>query len=200
METAISIALGIGLSAGCGFRVFVPLLIMSLAAHTGHLALAPGFDWVRTLPALIAFGTATLVEVLAYYTPWLDHFLDTIATPAAVVAGVIASAAAFTDMSPLLRWTLALIGGGGIAGLVQGATVLARLKSTVLTGGLGSPIVSTAELVGSVITPILAILAPVITVTVIAAGVYAVSRVTGRLLFGRQRADRWRSSGPNPPK
>jgi Domain of unknown function (DUF4126) len=187
METAFSIALGIGLSAACGFRVFVPLLIMSAAASAGHLTLSSGFEWIGSLPALIAFGTATVLEVLAYYIPWLGHLLDMVATPAAVVAGIVASASAFTDMSPLLRWTLALIGGGGIAGLVQGATVLTRIKSTALTGGLGHPVVSTAELVGSVATSLLAILAPVLCVVIIAAGIYVVFRVTGRLLFGGRR-------------
>jgi hypothetical protein len=187
METVFSIALGIGLSAACGFRVFVPLLIMSAAAHTGHLSLSPGFEWIGTLEALVAFGSATVLEVLAYYIPWLGHLLDTVATPAAVVAGIVASASAFTDMSPLLRWTLALIGGGGIAGLVQGATVLTRIKSTALTGGLGNPAVSTAELAGSIGTSLLAILAPLLCVTIIAAGIYLVFRMTGRLLFGKRR-------------
>ena len=188
MESAFSVALGFGLSAACGFRVFVPLLIMGVAAHTGHLTLSPGFAWVGSLPALIAFGTATLVEVLAYYVPWLDHVLDTVATPAAVVAGGVVSASAFTDMSPFLRSTMALIGGGGVAALVQGATVLARIKSMALTGGLGNPVVATAELAGSVVTSILAILAPVFTLLIVAIGIYAVFRVTGRMLFGRRRA------------
>jgi len=187
METAFNIALGISLSAACGFRVFVPLLIMSVAAHTGHLTVSPGFEWIGSLGAIIVLGTATIVEVLAYYVPWLDHLLDMVATPAAVVAGVVASASAFTDMSPLLKWTLALIGGGGIAGIVQGATVLTRIKSTALTGGLGNPVVSTAELAGSVATAILAILAPVLCIMVIAVGLYAVFRMTGRMLFGRRR-------------
>jgi len=186
METVLSIALGIGLSAACGFRVFVPLLIMSIAAYTGNLTLSSGFEWIGSLPALIAFGTATVLEILAYYIPWLGHFLDTVATPAAVVAGVVASASAFTDITPLLKWVLALIGGGGIAGLVQGATVLARIKSTAFTGGLGNPVVSTAELFGSVATSLLALLVPVICVIMIATGIYLVFHSTGRLLFGKQ--------------
>jgi hypothetical protein len=187
METAFSIALGIGLSAACGFRVFVPLLIMSIAAHTGHLTLSSGFEWVGSVPALLAFGTATLVEVLAYYIPSLDHLLDAVATPAAVVAGIVTSASAFTDMSPLLKWTLALIGGGGIAAVVQGATVLTRIKSTAFTGGLGSPVVSSIELAGAVVTSTMAILAPVFCMVVIAVGIYVVFRVNGRTLFGGRR-------------
>lgn len=187
MDTILSIALGIGLSAACGFRVFVPLLIISGAALSGHVGLSTGFEWIGTIPALIAFATATVLEILAYYIPWLDHLLDTIATPAAVVAGVVASASVFTDVSPLLRWTLALIGGGGIAGLVQGATVLTRLKSTALTGGLGNSILSTAELFGSIATSLLALLVPVICVIVILVGILFVFLSARRVLFGKRK-------------
>ena len=82
-----------GLSAACGFRVFVPLLVMSLFAKNGHLNLSPGFSWIGTYPALIAFGTATGVEIAAYLIPGLDHLLDIITTPAAVIAGTLVTAA-----------------------------------------------------------------------------------------------------------
>jgi len=188
MDTILSIALGIGLSAACGFRIFVPLLIMSGAAYTGHISLSSGFEWIGTLPALIVFGTATILEILAYYIPWLDQLLDTIATPAAVVAGVVASASVFTEVSPLFRWILALIGGGGIAGLVQGATALTRLKSTAFTGGLGNPILSTAELFGSIITSLLALWVPLICVILILGGIAIVFIPARRVLFGKRKS------------
>jgi hypothetical protein len=164
METLLSICLGIGLSAACGFRVFVPLLFMNVASLTGHLTLAHGFEWLGSYPALITFSVATVVEVAGYYIPWVDHLLDTIATPAAVIAGTIVTASVVTDMSPFLKWTLAVIAGGGAAGLVQGGTVLTRGASTATTGGLANPIVSTIELAGAVVTSILAIVAPVLAV------------------------------------
>lgn len=86
MGTLLGIAIGIGLSAACGFRVFVPLLVMNIASLAGHLHLAYGFEWIGSYYATVAFGTATIVEVLAYYTPWLDHILDLITTPAAIIA------------------------------------------------------------------------------------------------------------------
>src|SRR5438876_9605685 len=140
MDTALSICVGIGLSAACGFRVFVPLLIMSIASLSGHLTLASQFQWIGTYPALIAFGVATALEIGGYYIPWLDHLLDTMATPAAIVAGTVVTAAIVTNTSPMLKWTLAIIAGGGAAGLVQGTTVLARGVSTATTGGLGNPL------------------------------------------------------------
>jgi hypothetical protein len=173
VDTALSVFIGIGLSAAVGFRIFVPFLIMSIAALSGNLDLAPGFDWVGTYYALIAFLVATVVEVLAYYIPWVDNVLDTVATPAAVVAGIVATAAVVTDMSPLLKWSLALIAGGGAAATVQAATVAVRGASSLTTGGIGNPVVATGELGGSTITSLLAIIVPVLTfILLIVTGVF----------------------------
>ena len=159
METMLSIFVGVGLSAACGFRIFVPLLIMSIASLSGQLVLSPEFDWIATYPALAAFSIATLFEVAAYYIPWADNLLDTIAVPAATVS----------EMSPFLQWGLAVIVGGGVAGTVQGFTSITRIASSVTTGGLGNPVVSTVEAGGSIVMSILAITLPV--VAVIAVGV-----------------------------
>src|SRR5207302_6709901 len=133
----------------------------SIASLSGHLALAPGFSWVGTYPALITFSVATVLEVGGYYIPWLDHLLDTMATPAAIVAGTVATAAIVTNMSPMMKWTLAIIAGGGAAGIVQGATVVARGISTGTTAGIGNPLFATIELAGSVFLSVVTILVPV---------------------------------------
>lgn len=162
METFLSVLTGIGVAAACGFRVFIPLLALGLAGRSGVIPLNDSFAMLATLPALIALGTAAVLEVVAYYVPWLDNALDVAATPAAVVAGVLASAAAITDLPPVLMWGIALIGGGGAAGLLHGATSLLRLKSTAVTGGAANPVVSTGELIGAVVTSALALLVPVV--------------------------------------
>jgi hypothetical protein len=167
METITSVLVGIGLSAACGFRVFVPLLVMSIASMSGHLTLASGFAWIGSYPALIAFSVATCLEIAGYYIPWVDHLLDTIASPAAVVAGTIITASMVTNTSPFLKWTLAIIAGGGVAGLVQGTTVLARGVSTASTGGIGNPLFATIELGGSLAMSIMAVLAPICAIAII---------------------------------
>lgn len=164
MSVIMGILTGIGLSATCGFRVFVPLLIMSIAAHAGHLELAQGFEWIGSTPAIIAFSVATLLEVGAYYIPWLDNLLDTIATPAAAVAGIIVTASAVSGMSPLLQWSLAIIAGGGAAAVVQSTTVVTRGTSSVTTGGTANPVVSTLELILSIVSSILIICLPILTI------------------------------------
>ncbi len=162
MEAALSVLVGIGLAAACGFRVFIPPLVMSLAAMTGHLKLAPGFEWIGTWPALLAFATATLLEVIAYYVPWLDNLLDTVATPAAIVAGILVTASVVQEMSPWFRWSLAVIAGGAAAGAVQLLTVKARALSSLLTLGTANPGVSTAEAGGAALASLLVLLFPIL--------------------------------------
>ncbi|HEY7535638.1 MAG TPA: DUF4126 domain-containing protein [Thermodesulfobacteriota bacterium] len=162
MDTLLSICLGIGLSAACGFRVFLPLLIMSIASLTGLITLSPSFEWIGTYPALVSFGTASILEISAYYIPWLDNILDTVATPTAFIAGTVVMASTVADMSPFIKWTLALIVGGGVAGSIQGFTSLTRITSSVTTGGLGNPVLSTLEAGGSTVLSILSITLPIL--------------------------------------
>ena len=138
-DLALSVALGIGLAAATGLRLFVPMLVASAAAYTGHLPLSENFAWLATLPALILLGVAAAVEILAYYIPGVDNLLDTLATPLAFVAGTIVAAAVMTDLPPMVKWAAAVIAGGGIAGLTQSVTTVVRAKSTVLTGDARQP-------------------------------------------------------------
>ncbi len=176
MELLFSIGVGIGLSAACGFRIFIPLLVMSIAAHAGHLTLVPTFQWIGSDAALVTFAVATCLEIAAYYIPWLDHALDVIATPTAIVAGTIVTASMVGGMSPLLKWSLAVIAGGGAAGLVQSATVLTRGASSLTTGGLANPILATIELGGSLVTSVLSIVAPLVAMVFLAALLFLVGR------------------------
>lgn len=168
MELFFSVALGIGLSAACGMRVFAPFAVMSAAALTGQLGLSDNFGWIGTYQALVLFSVATLIEVLSYYIPWVDNLLDTIATPAAVLAGAMATASVVTDMSPMMRWSLALIAGGGTAGIIQLGTTWVRGVSSVTTGGLGNFMVSTAEWMGSLTLATLSVLFPLLVVLFVA--------------------------------
>jgi hypothetical protein len=186
METLVGILIGIALAAACGFRVFVPLLVLSIASRTGHVPLAHDFQWISSMPALVALATATVVEIVAYYVPWLDHALDVVATPSAVLAGVIATAAVVGDLPPVLRWGLAVIAGGSAAGTVQGATVLARLKSGTLTAGHANPIVATIELAGSVVTSVLAVVFPILAVVLVVLLLTWIYRTTRKFFFGRR--------------
>jgi hypothetical protein len=176
-----SVALGIGLAAATGFRVFIPLLVAGLAARAGWVPLTESFAWLQSTPALVALGTAAAVEILGFYIPGVDHLLDVIAGPLAVAGGILASASVMVDLPPQIRWPIAVIAGGGIAAITKGTAAVIRAKSTALTGGLGNPVVSTAETAGAAAVSILAIVAPLLClVGAIVLVIWAVRRLRRR--------------------
>jgi hypothetical protein len=187
-ELLLSLGVGLGLAAACGFRIFLPLFALGAAARAELVPLASGFEWLATTPALGAFALATAFEVGAYYVPWLDNLLDLAATPAAVAAGALASASVLTDLPPLLQWSVALVGGGTAAGIVSGATSLLRLGSTASTGGAGNPVVATAEWLAAAVLAVLAIVVPVLALLVLGALVVAIHRLVRRAFRRRETA------------
>jgi hypothetical protein len=189
MESVLAVLVGIGLAASCGFRVFVPMLVASIAAHAGYLQVGDGFAWLGSWAAIVAFAIATVVEIIAFYVPWLDNVLDMIASPAAVVAGAVLFAASVVDFDPFLKWTLAIIAGGGSAAIVQGGSVATRLTSSATTGGLANMGFSTIESTASFVFSLLSVLVPVLAVLLLVAAVgcmYLVGRPIVRLLFSRR--------------
>ena len=164
MEAIMSIMIGVALSATCGFRVFIPLLAVNIGTRAQDangqplIELAGGFDWLSSDIAMMVFLVATLFEIGGYYIPWIDNLLDTVASPAAIVAGTVITASFITGMDPWLQWLLGVIAGGGAAGAVQATTVVTRAASTVTTGGLGNPIVASVETSGAFLGSALSIL------------------------------------------
>lgn len=161
-EIVVGLLLGIGLSASCGFRVFIPLLIAAVAGKMQWIPMAESFAWLSSWTAIVCFGVAAVVEALAYYIPVVDNLLDTIATPVAVLAGALVSASTMVHLDPSWQWILGLMIGGGTAGIIQTGTSLLRLGSTKFTAGTGNAVVNTGEIGISLVGSILAVLLPVI--------------------------------------
>ena len=190
MDALLAICAGVALAAACGFRVFLPLLGLSVGVASGALKPAAGMDWVGSPTALIVLGVASVLEVGAYYIPVVDHLLDTIASPAAVAAGTVAAGVMLPfapEMHPAVKWAAALVAGGGAAGVIQAGTVSARAVSGATTGTLGNPIVATVENVFSAVLSVLAILVPVIAALVVVLAFAWVARMIGRWRRGRAR-------------
>lgn len=187
MEIAAGILLGIGLAASSGFRVFLPLLVTSIASQLGYLHLSPGFEWMGSWIALISFATATAAEITAYYIPWLDNALDTISGPLAMVAGTVLTASFITDVNPLVQWTLGIIVGGGTAGIVKVGASAARLTSTATTGGLGNAAVATSENILSFVMSIMAFVIRLITALIVIAIIVYLFRK-----FSELREKKWK--------
>lgn len=178
MEIFLALTLGITLSAACGFRVFVPPFILSLAGIYGHFTLSSGFEWLGTTEAAIALGFATLLEISSYYIPFVDNLLDTVQIPLAVGIGTLITAATLGHTDPVLQWTLAVVAGGGTAGIVGSLAGFVRIASTGFTGGLGNFIVATAEAIGSISLSVVGITFPLAT----ACGILAII-LLGLLIF-----------------
>ncbi len=159
---AIPIGAGICLSAATGFRTFVPLLCVALAARFGVFALDPQYGWLVSTAGVIALATAAVFEVGAYYIPVVDNLLDVIATPLSMVAGTLVMFTSIGADHGLPGWLLATVVGGGLSGMVQLTTMKARAVSTGTTGGLANPLLATTELIGSALLSALAVFLPVI--------------------------------------
>src|SRR4029077_7188227 len=126
----------------------------------------------------------------------VDNLLDAIATPAALVAGTVVSAAVMTDLPPIVKWTTALIAGGGAAGLTQGLTSLLRAKSTLTTAGLGNHLIATGEIGAALLLSLLALAAPLLAVGLVALFCWFALRLARRLLRGKRAAPP--GSSPTP--
>jgi hypothetical protein len=158
----------------------LPLLVAALASRWGGLPLAEGFQWLSSASVLVGLVTASVLEIAAYYVPGVDHVLDVLSTPVAVVAGAIASASVMTEVPPAILWPVAIIGGGGIAGLTKVTAALVRAKTGLLTGGLGNPVVSAGETATALGIALAAIVIPVVCVIALAVFFVGIGRWTWR--------------------
>jgi len=143
------LAMGFSLAASAGLRAFLPLFVVGVAGRLDWIPLTSRFEWLADNPALIVFGIAVVAELLADKIPLFDNFLDLFQTFTKPVAGVIVSAAVFSELSPLQTAVLAIVLGGGVATSVHLAKTKVRWLSTAATAGLGNPIISSAEEVGA---------------------------------------------------
>lgn len=167
-KVLLSLVMGLGLSACSGFRVFVPLLAASIASKMGILHLGDSFQWMSSTTAIICFGAATLFEIGGYYLPFIDNILDTIMTPASVIAGtLLTSSAIIPDIDPMLKWGLGIIVGGGSAGIIQAGTALTRATSTVSTAGTANPIVATIEHILAIVGSIFSLIIPFVVAAIV---------------------------------
>src|SRR5262245_16279096 len=138
------------------------MLALGIASRLEYVTVSPSFEWIGSTPALVCLAAATVIEIGAYLVPWLDHALDVLAAPAAVIAGTLVTASVAIGLDPWLKWTLAVIAGGGLAGAIQVLTIGVRAASTATTAGLGNPVVAAGESAGSIGLALTALVAPVL--------------------------------------
>ncbi|MDR2232702.1 MAG: DUF4126 domain-containing protein [Tannerella sp.] len=196
LQYVLAAFIGIGLAAATGLRVFLPMFAVSLASYFHWIPVSESFEWLAGLPALIITGIATVVEILAYYIPFIDNLLDSITVPMATIAGAILFAAQFTDLETFPQWALALIAGGGTAAIVSSTMAGARALSSTTTVGVANPVVSTIETTGAVVMTAFSYIFPVI--AFVLAVVFIVLIIRIRKKIRKRRAER-KNKADNPP-
>jgi hypothetical protein len=179
MAVFIAVCAGLGLAAACGLRVFLPLFVASIGVKMGLLSVGGPFGWLGSNAAVVLFGTATVVEVVGFMVPWVDHVLDLLAAPLAAVAGAVLMtsqllvgsevigpdgvAAQSELLPPAVAWSLGIIAGSVAASGVEAASIAGRLSSSVLTIGWLNPIYGMVETVLAFVITVITLLVPVIT-------------------------------------
>ncbi|MFC0343321.1 DUF4126 domain-containing protein [Epilithonimonas hispanica] len=184
----LSAFIGIGLAAASGFRVFLPMFAVSLASYLGWIPMSDNFEWLSGLPTLITTAVATICEIVAYYIPIVDNFLDTITIPLATIAGSILFASQFMELDTFPQWALALIAGGGTAATIASGFAGTRAASTATTAGIGNNVVATTETAGAGLMSVLSIFLPIL------AFIFAIVLIVLVLFFGRKL---WRKMKAN---
>ena len=187
-----SVCLGIALSAASGMRIFLPLFLSGIVIRLGLLGVSPEVmqtqAWLGSTAALICFGVATVTEAVAYKVPYLDHMLDVIGAPAALLSGAILGTAFLVGIDdPVLKYGLGIVAGAGSAGVVHGTTALARVASTKTTGGFANPVFALGELVSSAVTSILAFIMPMMIAALFLVFVVSVLFLARKKLIGQSK-------------
>ena len=127
-DIILALCMGLGLAAASGFRVFLPPFLLSIAVRADSVDVDltnSSLEYFDSNVAVILLGVATIAELAAYYVPWVDNLLDSIASPAAVVAGTGMTAVVLEgNTDPVIQWCLAIIAGGGVSAAVQGLSLI----------------------------------------------------------------------------
>jgi len=161
LNILFAISAGVALAAATGFRAFLPLFGLGLVARLGWTTIRPAEQWLAGDLALIALGTATVVELLADKIPVVDHVLDSIATVIRPVAAWVVSFGVLTPLGQEWAGALATVLAGGAFG-VHALKAKARVGSTLATVGTANPFLSAIEDAIALTLTLVGILAPIL--------------------------------------
>lgn len=182
----IDIFSSFGLSAASGLNAYLPLLIIGLMGrYTDLITLSKPWNVLENGWVLLVLGVLLAVEMTADKIPAVDTVNDGIQTVVRPVSGALLFAASnnvISDTSPLLAMILGLLMAGG----VHAAKATFRPVVTATTGGLGNPVVSTAEDIASGGMTLIALLMPVLAAVLVLAGFILFSWLFWRL-WSRQQ-------------
>jgi hypothetical protein len=177
-----SLAMGIGLAACAGIRAWLPLLMAGGLARWGIIELGDSFQFIASDRALILFGVATVIEILADKIPAVDHALDSLSTVLRPAAGSLLAASVLWQVSdPLTALALGVAVGAPTSLVPHAAKSLLRAASTTFTGGVANPFISILEDLMAVALFVLTVLVPVVVASLlILIGLLVARRFTRR--------------------
>lgn len=185
-EILPTVALAIALAACAGLRAWLPLLMAGILVRVGWLELGSAFEFLASDRALLIFGIATVVELVADKIPSLDHALDVLSTPLRPAAGALLAAAALGNFAdPLWALVLGTAVGAPAALVPHAAKSVLRATSTALTAGLANPVLSLIEDGLTLLLVVIAVLVPLVVVVALAVVTVLAAR---RLLRSRTAA------------
>jgi hypothetical protein len=171
---------GLGLSGAAGLNAWLPAFAGALLTRLGVVELGEPFDELSKTPALVVLGVLTVADFVGDKIPAVDHVLHSIGTVIAPISGTVLFAGE-TDASLIVS----LLAGGSTAGAVHAARSAVRPLSTVTTGGIGNPVLSLLEDLGSALLTLFAFVVPVLAVLAVVAVL-----VLGLVLWRRARLRR----------
>jgi uncharacterized membrane protein len=167
----VHVAMGIALAACAGLRAFLPLVVVGLAGRLGWVPLSESFAWLADTPALIVFGIAVVAELVGDKVPVVDSFLDALQTIVKPIVGAMLMLTVVSDWAPLYLTLVWIILGGTLSGVVHLTKAKLRLLSTVTTGGVANPVLSTSEDAGALAGTLGALVFPVAVALLLLAGI-----------------------------
>jgi len=155
-----SLFAGIALAASVGFRVFLPLLVLSAFSYffKDLITLSDDMLWLSNPTVVLIIALVAIAEIVSYYIPVLENKLDKFKLFLSAIAGVVVIKATLIGFTPVLSWIIALLVGVSVSVVVSYSLSLARKITVVTTHGVGNFLINSAEIVGALVLSITAIL------------------------------------------
>ena len=180
LNILFALSAGVALAAATGLRAFLPLFVLGLAARLGWTAIRPAEQWLAGNLALIALGTATVLELLADKVPVIDHALDAMATIIRPAAAWLVSFGVLTPLGQEWAGALATLLAGGAFG-VHTLKAHVRVGSSITSVGVANPVLSAIEDVIAFLLTSAAIIAPIVALLFLILLVWLATRIMRRI-------------------
>ena len=161
-HTTLCILIGVGLSCAIGFKIILPVFVLSLLSYFGEIELNESYSWLSSKYTLVALGIAFCYETLSTLIPGLagmQKFMAVFIAP--LVAFWVSVAILPSETSEFIKWSSALICGTtsfGVAATTSGI----RASTAFVTGGANAPVSGGVEIGASLLSSILAMICPIL--------------------------------------